>query len=153
MQEASLSPSAQQRLHGLDFLRALMMLLGVVLHSAQLYLTMPIIDYYWDPARSFSMDAILIFINTFRMPVFFLLAGFFMAMLLLRRGEQAMLENRYQRLIVPFVLFLPPLALVMTLLRIVARHIMETGEFGFDPGLVYNPRRIWDNTHNLWFLY
>jgi len=152
MQDTS-GTAAAQRFHGLDFLRATMMLLGVVLHSAQLYLTMPIIDYYWDPVRSFSMDAVLIFINTFRMPVFYLLSGFFTAMLLVRRGEWGMLENRYERLIVPFVLFLPPLALVMTILRIFARHIMATGEWGFDPGLVYYPRRIWDNTHNLWFLY
>ncbi len=142
-----------QRLHGLDFLRALMMSLGVVLHSAQLYLSMPIVDYYWDPARSLSMDVLLYFINTFRMPVFFLLSGFFTALLLDRRGGAAMLRNRWQRVVVPFLLFLPPLAVAMTLLRIVAAHVMATGEFGFDVALIDNPRILWDNTHNLWFLY
>ncbi|MEM1110813.1 MAG: acyltransferase family protein [Pseudomonadota bacterium] len=141
------------RLHGLDFLRAIMMSLGVVLHSAQLYLTLPIVDYYWDSARSFSMDALLIFINTFRMPVFYLLSGFFTALLLARHGERAMLNNRYRRLVVPFLLYLPPLALVMTILKVVARHVMATGEIGFDPGWMEYPRGIWDNTHNLWFLY
>ncbi len=142
-----------QRLHGLDFLRALMMSLGVVLHSAQVYLTIPATDYYWDPARSPSMDVLLFFINTFRMPVFFLLSGFFTAMLLDLRGAQAMLRNRWQRIVVPFLLFLPPLAAVMTLLRIVGTSLSETGTIGFDPGLIANTRILWDNTHNLWFLY
>ncbi len=130
-----------------------MMSLGVVLHTAQLYLSMPIVDYYWDPARSLSMDVLLYFINTFRMPVFFLLSGFFTALLLDRRGAAAMFWNRWQRIVIPFLMFLPPLALAMTLLRIVAAHVTATGEFGFDPSLIENPRILWDNTHNLWFLY
>lgn len=142
-----------QRLHGLDFLRALMMALGLVLHSAQMYLTMPIVDYYWDSARSISMDVLLITINTFRMPVFFLLSGFFGALLITSRGEVAMFANRVQRLLWPFLVCLPPLALVMTLLRIIAAHIMVRGTWGFDVALVEPARLLWDNTHNLWFLY
>ncbi len=147
------SASAVQRLHGLDFLRSLMMSLGVVLHTAQLYLSMPIVDYYWDTARSLSMDVLLYFINTFRMPVFFLLSGFFTALLLDKRGAAAMFRNRWQRIVIPFLIFLPPLALVMTLLRIVAAHISATGEFGFDVSLIEHPAILWNNTHNLWFLY
>ncbi|MEM0952989.1 MAG: acyltransferase family protein [Pseudomonadota bacterium] len=141
------------RYHGLDFLRALMMSLGVVLHTAQIYLTVNAVDYYWDSARSPSMDVLLFFINTFRMPVFFLLSGFFTALLLERRGESAMLTNRWQRIGLPFLIFLPPLALIMTGLRVIARHVMQTGEFGFDPALLDAAHPVWDNTHNLWFLY
>jgi fucose 4-O-acetylase-like acetyltransferase len=113
----------------------------------------PVIDYYWDPARSLSMDVLLLFINTFRMPVFFLLAGFFAALLLVKRGEHALFENRRQRILLPFLVFLPLLAIPMTVLRIVGRHVMATGEPGFDVALVENSRALWDNTHNLWFLY
>lgn len=141
------------RLHGLDFLRALMMMLGVVLHAAQMYLTLPIVDYYWDSARSPSMDLTLIFINTFRMPVFFMLSGFFTALLLLRRGESDMFENRKKRILVPFLLFLPILAAVMTPLRIVGHTLMVTGELGFDASTVQGADILWNNTHNLWFLY
>ena len=143
---------ASDRYHGLDFLRALMMSLGLVLHAAQLYLVMPIVDYYWDPMRSLSMDVLLIFINTFRMPTFFMMSGFFTAMLLARRGLDGMRANRYQRVLLPFVIFLPPLAIIMSLLRVCAYHLMETGQWGFDPALV--PQQVfWNNTHNLWFLY
>lgn len=141
------------RLHGLDFLRALMMMLGVVLHAAQMYLTLPIVDYYWDSARSPSMDLTLIFINTFRMPVFYMLSGFFTALLLFRRGPEDMFENRKNRILVPFLLFLPFLALTMTPLRIVGHTLMVHGELGFDTSAVQNARILWNNTHNLWFLY
>ncbi|WP_179957542.1 acyltransferase family protein [Exilibacterium tricleocarpae] len=151
--DASGSDHIGQRLHGLDFLRAVMMSLGVVLHSAQLYLTMDMVDYYRDPMRSVSMDLTLIFINTFRMPTFYLLSGFFTALLLARRGPDRMFRNRYQRLVIPFILFLPPLAISMTLLRIVAANVMATGDFGLDINLIDRPRILWDNTHNLWFLY
>ncbi|MEH6607910.1 MAG: acyltransferase family protein [Halioglobus sp.] len=146
-------PKAEQRLHGLDFLRALMMLLGVVLHTAQMYMTLPITDYYVDSMRSVSMDAILIYINTFRMPTFYLLSGFFTALLFSRRGLGGMIKNRYQRLFIPFIIFLPLLAITMTALRIVAENIMATGHWGFDISHVQTPRKLWDNTHNLWFLY
>ena len=73
----------QQRYHSLDFLRAIMMFLGIVLHGAQMYLAeLAIVDYYIDPMRSVSMDATLIIINTFRMPIFFSLPGFFIALLI-----------------------------------------------------------------------
>jgi glucan biosynthesis protein C len=146
-------PKTEQRLHGLDFLRALMMLLGVVLHTAQMYMTLPITDYYVDSMRSVSMDAILIYINTFRMPTFYLLSGFFTALLFYRRGLDGMIHNRYQRLFIPFIVFLPLLAVSMTALRIAAETIMATGHWGFDVSHVKVPRRLWDNTHNLWFLY
>ncbi|WP_101759576.1 acyltransferase family protein [Oceanicoccus sp. KOV_DT_Chl] len=142
-----------QRLHGLDFLRALMMSLGVLLHTAQLYTTMPFVDYYWDLSRSISMDALLIFINTFRMPTFFLLSGFFTALLVSRSGLSGMLLNRRKRLLLPFVIFLPLLAISMSTLRIMAVHIMVKGEWGFDPALVEPQSALWNNTHNLWFLY
>jgi len=103
--------------------------------------------------RSLSMVVLLLFINTYRMLVFFLLAGFFTALLLYHKGEEAMLKNRYQRIVVPFLLFLPVLALIMTILRIIAQHVMITGELGFDVDLISDPEILWNNTHNLWFLY
>jgi hypothetical protein len=145
--------TSHERLHGLDFLRAAMMTLGVVLHAAQIYVTMPIADYYWDSMRSPSMDATLIFINTFRMPTFYFLSGFFTALILSRRGIHEMMSNRYHRLFIPFVVFLPFLAITMTGLRILGANLTETGAWGFDPALVSHQNLLWDNTHNLWFVY
>ena len=71
----SLAP-APERYHGLDALRGIAMLLGIVLHAA--------IPYYpdlemWPKDRNSSevIGLIFDFIHMWRMPVFFMLAGFF----------------------------------------------------------------------------
>ena len=141
-----------QRLHGLDFLRALMMMLGIVLHGAQMYMTMSLgFDYYKDPMTSPVMDGILIVINTFRMPVFFFLSGLFTAMLYQRYHLRGMLRNRVQRILLPFLVFFLPIALVMSLLWIIASNLEATGSIGLDWTQVSRPRLLWDNTHHLWF--
>lgn len=143
-----------QRLHGLDFLRALMMLLGIVLHGAQMYMNLGLgFDYYKDPARSPSMDATLIFINTFRMPVFFFLSGFFTALLYQRYQLDGMIRNRLARIALPFVIFLPPLAVVLDLQWIAGTQLAKTGAVGLDASYLDNPELLWNNTHHLWFLY
>lgn len=143
-----------QRLHGLDFLRALMMMLGIVLHGAQMYMTMNLgFDYYRDPASSPSMDALLIFINTFRMPVFFALSGFFTALLLGRYQLRGMVENRLRRIALPMLVFLPPLSVILSLQWIMATNLTATGHIGFNAELLPYPELLWNNTHHLWFLY
>ena len=69
-----------QRYHAFDSLRAAMMLLGLVIHSAMGYVTFPT-DRVWpfkDPHPSTVFDLLVTFIHTFRMPVFFVIAGFFL---------------------------------------------------------------------------
>jgi glucan biosynthesis protein C len=95
---------AGERYHAFDGLRAWMMLLGVVLHSATAYSTLP--DVWWlkDPQTSVGFDAFILFIHAFRLPTFFVMSGFFAAMLYQKRGWQGMLENRISRIGLPFLL-------------------------------------------------
>lgn len=98
-----------ERLHSLDSLRAIMMLLGLVLHSAVTY---GLTDFgsAWpikDPkTTSVSNDFIVALIHTFRMPIFFLVAGFFGSMLFYERKPLEMIKNRISRLVYPFLVFL-----------------------------------------------
>ena len=143
-----------KRLHSLDYLRGILMSGGIVLHGAQMYMTMRLgFDYYSDPAKSPVMDAILIYINTFRMPAFFFLSGFFSAMLYQKYGLSGLLKNRVRRILIPFVIFLPPLALVLDLQWVVASQLMTTGSMGLDTSYLPYPHLLWNNTHHLWFLY
>ena len=82
-----------------------MMLLGIVLHAAASYSTLPFGKAwpYKDPAASVWFDLPLVFIHVFRMPIFFVLAGFFARMLWEKLGEQAFLRQRAQRILLPFV--------------------------------------------------
>lgn len=93
---------ATTRYHALDSLRASMMLLGVVLHAALPYSTLSV-GKYADACTHPSIDVLLALIHSFRMPVFFMMAGFFGALLLARRGAKDMLVNRFRLVVVPLV--------------------------------------------------
>lgn len=89
------------RYHDLDALRAAAMLLGIVLHAA-LFLypdAWPILDK--EASESLLYDDAITAIHGFRMPVFFLLSGFFTAMLVQRRGLRGALRQRLQRVGLP----------------------------------------------------
>ncbi len=64
------------RLHALDNLRAILMWLGIVLHVAAVYTTHPMPNVWLDEQRTAFADALVSFIHVFRMPAFFILAGF-----------------------------------------------------------------------------
>jgi glucans biosynthesis protein C len=92
-----------KRFHALDSLRAAMMLLGIWLHTVVGYSR----DGGWpykDAHPTAMYDWTLGIIHSFRMPLFFLLAGFFGA-LLWQRGWRAFVTNRLSRILLPFVLF------------------------------------------------
>lgn len=96
------------RVHYMDNLRALAMLAGVVFHAALAY--SPLVRANWpaaDPGGSVAVDAIAWFLHLFRMPLFFVVAGFFAAMLVARRGMNGMFANRCARVLLPLVVFLP----------------------------------------------
>ena len=92
-----------QRYHSFDALRAAMMFLGVVIHTACAYSFVPDTWWYYDIHKSPVYDFVLLFIHVFRLPVFFVMAGFFAALLYQRRGPVAMFKNRTMRVLVPFL--------------------------------------------------
>ena len=93
---------ATSRYHGLDFVRALMMSLGVVLHTALVF--MPEGWIYMDPDSVAWSPLIVWTIHIFRMSAFFVMAGFFGAMLHARRGTATFLGHRFDRIVVPLVI-------------------------------------------------
>src|SRR5688572_21716369 len=95
----------QERFHSFDALRSAMMLLGIWMHGVQCYTILNV--YMWpfkDTARSPVFDFTINWVHMFRMPVFFVMAGFFFALLKDRRGTAKTLRNRADRILVPFVL-------------------------------------------------
>ena len=92
-----------RRYFGLDALRGGMMMLGIVLHAAVLYLaapppTMPVLT---DRNNSVVFDVIFHFIHSFRMPTFFVLAGFFTSPLIEKRGFWGTYKDRARRVLAP----------------------------------------------------
>ena len=105
------------RYHGLDFLRASMMLMGVLLHAGVMYMPLPygesvegVLSDPRDPYRDIGAytgvaQRTVLVVHLFRMPAFMLLAGFFASLLVQRRGGREFLKNRAGRIVAPLALF------------------------------------------------
>ncbi len=79
-----------------------MLLLGIPFHASEIYR----LSGGWhvdSPEDSFAVTLLGCAVHVFRMPAFFMLAGFFAAMMLERRGDAAWLRERCVRLGVPLV--------------------------------------------------
>ncbi len=101
---------SSDRLHALDAVRAFALLTGVALHAAQPFVA----GLFWVAPESPSntMAGIWFAIHIFRMPLFFLIAGFFGRMVLERRGTIGFLKDRSRRIVVPLVIGVPLLTLL-----------------------------------------
>lgn len=94
---------ANKRYHFLDGLRGVAMLLGLVLHAAISFVgfeAWPAVDVKSDPDL---FNPILDAIHGFRMPLFFLVSGFFTAMMFRKRGLRGLVKQRRLRIGVPLV--------------------------------------------------
>jgi len=143
----------QGRLHSLDHLRAHMMILGVIFHTSLVYYVTDS-GVGWavrDSQQSTVFNGIIHWIHIFRMPVFFIVAGFFTALLIKRNGKSLLLRDRFQRVMVPLALFWP----IMNMLcdeGLYASKLLMQGEAYQWRGLeqsLFNST----TTHHLWFLY
>lgn len=74
-------------------------------------------------------DLLVAVIHAFRMPLFFILAGFFVAALAQRHGLAGMVRNRLRRLGLPFALFWPPLFVACALLGLMFLHRASSRRF------------------------
>jgi len=99
----------KERIHGLDALRGILMILGIVLHVEIAYFP-PDWGGGWavqDPrAHTYFAGFSMTGIHFFRMPAFFFISGFFGALLWQKRGAKSLIENRFKRIAIPLVVFL-----------------------------------------------
>ena len=96
------------RFHNLDFLRAFAMMMGLVIHAPILF-TMP------DVARDFQIEnmpaleswgwLVMGFISNWRMPLFFLLSGFFAVLVIEKKGNPYFIKDRIIRIGITCLLF------------------------------------------------
>jgi peptidoglycan/LPS O-acetylase OafA/YrhL len=94
----------QQRYHYLDALRAFAMLLGIVFHVLFSFVEVPI----WPAQDIYRSDAHYSFfqhaIHGFRMPLFFVVSGFFTTLLWRRLGAAELIRHRAKRIALPLVI-------------------------------------------------
>ena len=119
----------KKRYHDLDALRACAMLLGIVLHGILAFGEptwqgyAPQNDAHWSVPEVISNAAAAVgaeapetfspykfcftAIHGFRMPLFFVVSGFFTAMLWSNRGTKELLKHRAKRILLPLAIFTP----------------------------------------------
>jgi len=139
----------EQREHSWDALRALLMLLGVPFHAALPYsFGVDVIVESDDPALSAELLGTVL--HSFRMGVFFILAGYFAARMLETRGARTWYAGRLRTLGLPLLagmMFIVPVQLALR------AHIagLETGDAAAATRtLLLTPGTHW--TSHLWFL-
>jgi peptidoglycan/LPS O-acetylase OafA/YrhL len=158
-----------RRYHALDALRGVMMMLGIVLHGSQFYVQDPPIPIPTDPNGAPVFGLIVLFIHSFRMPLFFVLAGFFTALLVEKYGLLGSWANRAKRIAVPLLVgmvTIVPLTgwlavsffvststgqtgLVTSLAQLEVLDLSALAEFGLRPEP--SPVHLWFLYYLLWF--
>lgn len=101
------APARDERIHGLDNLRAVAMFLGILLHAALAFTVTPLPTFVKDASAHWSFDVVVRFIHGCRMQVFFFIAGFFGRVLYLRLGAKGFALHRLKRVGLPFLIGLP----------------------------------------------
>jgi len=105
----------------LDALRGVAMILGIVLHALLSFIPTP-----W-PVQDTRQNSLFFIpyaaIHMFRMPLFFLISGFFTMFILQRHGLGKMIRQRVQRILLPLLLALLTIVPVDNLLKREARML------------------------------
>jgi glucans biosynthesis protein C len=147
---------SEVRSHGLDAARAIALLIGIVHHGIESFVSY--VKWDWvtqDSQNSIFLDVLFYVSHVFRMQAFFLMSGYFAHLLFTRRGWYGFMMNRAKRLLLPFVIFWPLLYFATLNLWIagIQYHQQLTYEEAFKKLPAY---MVWSNGFplmHLWFLY
>ena len=103
------------------------MLLGIALHGAMAY--MPGLGEAWPVTDATAHEGYSVFLSAihgFRMPLFFLLSGFFTAMLWRSRGLGALAQHRAKRILLPLVIGTFTIVPAVWIASIISASISQT---------------------------
>jgi glucan biosynthesis protein C len=146
------------RLHALDAVRGFALLAGIVLHATMSFF-LPIPAH--DVSPSATLSVLFFVIHTFRMTLFFIVAGFFARMLLEQRGSWGFIKNRTTRIAGPMLVGWAVLAPLITGVMIwsAVRNLSPQASAAMVRMLASAPGALLPHTlktvplMHLWFLY
>ena len=124
------------------------MLLGIVLHAALPYI--PNVEAFWpaDESSSHAISVIFHFIHIWRMPLFFILAGFFANLVITRKSWTHWWRNRLLRIGLPIIVFSPLMSLALPWIFKYGR----TGDLAFFYSNEGQPFHLWFLWHLVIFV-
>jgi glucan biosynthesis protein C len=103
MQSIEAKPSVSARINHLDAVRAFALILGIVFHASLSFMPWSAVWAVTDVSTSGIIAGFSVVSHSFRMELFFLIAGFFSCMALEKRTALAFARSRAIRLGVPFL--------------------------------------------------
>jgi surface polysaccharide O-acyltransferase-like enzyme len=122
------------RYHALDRVRAVAMLLGVVYHTLLFRMFTGGGPPPWASMGQFSASKTLgDWLHSFRMPLFFLIAGFFARMMLAKYGTRTFLAKRYVRIGFPLLIGMFTFGPIYVLTRDLTSTMPSLGPDGSPP--------------------
>lgn len=145
-----------KRIHSMDALRAIAMLLGIVLHVSIAYRITPLSPWPADDKiHSIFYDYLYLFLHSFRMQLFYLIAGFFARLLYLKIGKNAFIRHRFKRIAWPLFVGLLTIAPLSMIPFIYYGYGSLHPELGFMEVMKNINSYIfqWNGMAHLWFLY
>lgn len=130
------------RLHYMDSMRAILMILGVVLHSSQVFNPSQSWVLYSENNNPFFYYLVNT-ISTFRMPAFFIVSGYFCFLTLKKYKVRRFLTLRLKRIIIPFIFT----AIILNTLQSLLLEWSEWQQFEYPDYLLKG-----EFVSHLWFL-
>jgi fucose 4-O-acetylase-like acetyltransferase len=97
------APATNNRLDYLDAVRAFALLLGIVFHASMSFVPFFIGWAVMDISTSSIVTNFMLVSHSFRMELFFLIAGFFSHMTFHKKGASVFISSRLTRIAIPFV--------------------------------------------------
>lgn len=95
--------SNPERLDYLDAARAFALILGIIFHASISFMPIFIGWAVMDVSTSSVIPIFMLISHSFRLALFFLIAGFFSHMTLQRNGGVSFLQSRMRRIAIPFI--------------------------------------------------
>ncbi len=151
--QTSLAHPPRERLHGLDAVRGIALLLGLVVHASMSWL--PGAQHFWvtHDASPNVLAGLLFYVpHMFRMLLFFLVAGLFARIACERLGTLGFMRDRARRIAIPLASLWFPM--LMTIVAVIAWNAWLVNDGTMPPAPETPPL----SPHNfplthLWFLY
>jgi peptidoglycan/LPS O-acetylase OafA/YrhL len=146
-------PQPHDRLHGLDAVRGIALLLGVLVHASMSWL--PGAQHFWitHDSSSGAIAGLLFYVpHMFRMLLFFLLAGLFARMACARLGAKGFVRDRFHRIAVPLLAGWFPVLMAIVAVAAWNAWLVNNGHLPPAPKTPPLSPRNFPLTH-LWFLY
>jgi glucans biosynthesis protein C len=146
--------NVNERINGFDALRSVAMWLGVVLHGIIVYKGEAEPNWPHENDSYQLLNWAYDFIHIFRMPLFFMVAGFFSCMVIAKIGIKDFLKQRTKRILIPFVagiLIIVPLSLFPFSINQYYYNEQTTLSVAFQKSIVELFQ--WKGLAHLWFLY